>query len=46
MLLCMQGARVVIADLPSSDGAAVAKEIGDNVVFAQTDVSHTLFAWI
>lgn len=34
------GARVVIADLPSSDGENVAKELGENnCVFAPTDVS-------
>jgi len=39
-----QGGRVVIADLPSSDGQNVAEELGENVVFAPTDVSFlTLF---
>lgn len=33
------GARVVIADLPSSPGETVAKELGDSVRFAATDVS-------
>ncbi len=30
----------MIADLPDSDGTAVAKEMGDNVVFCPTDVSY------
>lgn len=34
-----QGARVILADLPSSSGAEVAKEIGDNATFVPTDVS-------
>src|SRR2546430_6557700 len=33
------GARVVIADLPTSPGETVAKELGDSVRFAATDVS-------
>ncbi|MFE9774775.1 3-hydroxyacyl-CoA dehydrogenase [Streptomyces sp. NPDC005931] len=33
------GARVVLADLPSSDGAAVAAELGDRARFAPTDVT-------
>jgi NAD(P)-dependent dehydrogenase (short-subunit alcohol dehydrogenase family) len=33
-----QGAKVVVADLPTSAGADVAKEIGDNATFAATDV--------
>ena len=37
--LARVGARVVIADLPGSDGAAVAEAIGDNAVFAPTDVT-------
>ncbi|OBA49048.1 3-hydroxy-2-methylbutyryl-CoA dehydrogenase, partial [Nocardia sp. 852002-20019_SCH5090214] len=35
-----QGAKVVIIDLPSSDGEAIAKELGDGVVFAATDVTN------
>ncbi|MBF6148835.1 3-hydroxyacyl-CoA dehydrogenase [Nocardia nova] len=35
-----QGARVVIIDLPSSNGEAIAKELGDGVVFAATDVTN------
>ncbi|MEV5651954.1 3-hydroxyacyl-CoA dehydrogenase [Nocardia sp. NPDC052254] len=34
-----RGAKVVIIDLPSSNGAAVAEELGDGVVFAATDVT-------
>lgn len=34
-----QGAKVVIVDLPSSNGEAIAKELGDGVVFAATDVT-------
>ena len=40
--LTRNGARVVIADLPSSDGDSVAKELGGNTCcFAPTDVSMT-----
>jgi len=34
-----QGAKVVIIDLPSSNGEALAKELGEGVVFAPTDVT-------
>lgn len=34
-----QGAKVVIVDLPSSDGAVVAKELGDGAVFVACDVT-------
>ncbi|XP_067685180.1 3-hydroxyacyl-CoA dehydrogenase type-2-like [Haliotis asinina] len=34
-----QGARVVLCDLPSSDGEEVAKKLGDNCVFAPTNVT-------
>ena len=37
--LARRGARVVIADLPSSDGENVAKELGENCCFAPADVS-------
>lgn len=37
--LAKQGARVVMADLGSSKGNEVAKEIGDNVVFVPVDVT-------
>jgi len=33
------GARVVLCDLPSSEGHAVAKSIGDNALFVPTDVT-------
>ena len=36
--IAKQGGRVVIADLPSSEGQSVAEELGENVVFAPTDV--------
>ncbi|PPJ24137.1 3-hydroxyacyl-CoA dehydrogenase [Nocardia nova] len=35
-----QGAKVVIIDLPSSTGEAIAKELGAGVVFAATDVTN------
>ncbi|NKY51889.1 3-hydroxyacyl-CoA dehydrogenase [Nocardia vermiculata] len=35
-----KGAKVVIIDLPSSNGAAIAEELGDGVVFAATDVTN------
>ncbi|KAK7496216.1 hypothetical protein BaRGS_00012626 [Batillaria attramentaria] len=34
-----QGAKVVLCDLPTSGGADVAKAMGDNCVFAPTDVT-------
>jgi NADPH:quinone reductase-like Zn-dependent oxidoreductase len=34
------GAKVAIVDLPSTQGAALAKELGDNVIFAPADVSN------
>jgi NAD(P)-dependent dehydrogenase (short-subunit alcohol dehydrogenase family) len=37
-LLATGASAVVIADLPSSDGAAIAKELGDRVAFAPGDV--------
>lgn len=36
-----QGAKVVIADLPSSDGEAVAAQLGGNVRFVAADVTNT-----
>src|SRR5699024_1368156 len=36
-----QGASVVIVDLPSSDGAAVAAELGERARFAAADVTDT-----
>ena len=35
------GASAVIADLPGSDGEQVAKELGDGVLFAPTDVTDS-----
>ncbi|MFE9446373.1 3-hydroxyacyl-CoA dehydrogenase [Streptomyces sp. NPDC006602] len=37
--LAAAGARVTIADLPSSAGETVAKDLGDHVTFAPTDVT-------
>lgn len=37
--LVEDGARVVILDLPTSDGDAVARELGENVQFAPADVT-------
>lgn len=37
--LAKQGARVVLADLGSSKGQEVAKDLGDNVVFVPVDVT-------
>ncbi|XP_064399140.1 3-hydroxyacyl-CoA dehydrogenase type-2-like [Halichondria panicea] len=37
--LARQGACVLVADLKSSDGAATAKEMGDNATFVATDVT-------
>jgi len=37
--LAKQGASVVLADLPSSKGNEVAKELGDKVVFVPVDVT-------
>lgn len=37
--LASAGAKVVIADLPSSQGKSVADDLGGNVVFAATDVT-------
>ncbi|EPB74025.1 protein, SNF2 family [Ancylostoma ceylanicum] len=37
--LVKAGANVAILDLPSSKGADVAKELGDNVIFAPTNVT-------
>ncbi|WP_427925106.1 SDR family NAD(P)-dependent oxidoreductase [Streptomyces sp. cg40] len=38
--LVAEGAKAVIADLPSSDGKAVAADLGGNAVFAPTDVTE------
>ncbi len=42
LCIALQGARVVVADLKSSDGEATAKEMGDNATFVATDVSEWL----
>lgn len=36
------GSKVVLGDLPTSKGADVAKELGDNVIFVPVDVSLSL----
>ncbi|KAK8741378.1 hypothetical protein OTU49_002188 [Cherax quadricarinatus] len=36
-----EGGRAVICDLPTSQGAKVASELGDHVLFAPTDVTST-----
>lgn len=43
--LVKNGARVVIADLPSSDGENVAKELGGSCCFAPTDVSKFYYSY-
>lgn len=40
--LAARGAKVVIADLPSSDGAAAAALVGSGAVFAPTDVTDAV----
>ena len=37
--LVKSGARVVLLDLPSSDGAVVAEQLGENATFCPTDVT-------
>ena len=37
--LAKRGANVIIADLPSSNGEEIAKNIGPNALFHPTDVS-------
>lgn len=39
-----QGAQVVICDLPSSEGSALAESIGQRAVFVPTDVRKQHFA--
>ena len=34
------GSRVVLCDLPTSEGASIAEGLGKNCVFAPTDVRH------
>lgn len=38
------GSKVVLGDLPTSKGADVAKELGDNVVFVPVDVSSLILS--
>ena len=40
--LVKNGYRVVIADLPSSEGDKVARDLGENCIFVPTDVSLEL----
>ena len=42
VLFNAQGARVLVADLPTSAGADVAKEIGENATFVAIDVSSVV----
>lgn len=37
--IVQQGGRVVLCDLPKSSGSQVAKDIGDNCLYAPVDVS-------
>ncbi len=37
-----RGGKVLIADLPKSDGESVAKELGEKCIFQATDVSMIL----
>ena len=39
--LVKNGYKVVLADLPSSDGDRVARDLGDSCIFAPADVSGT-----
>lgn len=41
--LAQQGGKVVLCDLPKSKGGEVAKEFGENVLFAPVDVSLYCF---
>lgn len=38
-----EGGRAVICDLPTSQGAKVASDLGDSAIFAPTDVSVNFF---
>lgn len=39
--LIRNGYKVVVADLPSSEGDRVARDLGDSCIFAPVDVSGT-----
>lgn len=41
-----QGARVILCDLPSSDGVQVARELGTNCHFSPTDVRYGALRFI
>ena len=40
-ILVKNGYKVVLADLPSSEGDRVARDLGDSCIFAPADVSGT-----
>lgn len=40
------GSKVILGDLSSSDGAQVAKELGNNVIFVPIDVSSLLVKYV
>ena len=44
--LVKNGYKVVLADLPSSDGDRVARDLGDSCIFAPADVSGTVLGHI
>lgn len=44
--LVQQGGKVILCDLPKSKGGDVAKEIGENVLFAPVNVSFYLVFFI
>ena len=38
--LLKEGGKVVVVDLPTSEGEQIAQEMGDNAIFAPADVSN------
>jgi len=38
-----EGAKIVLCDLPKSNGQEVADQLGSNAIFSPTDVSETLY---